>query len=188
MSGLVHHLEAHLGQISCGWSLDAEGRKLPFQVVLFEKGPIPGTRTLSTLGLSDARLRIGASGKRIRQEFVMLIRERFGCRNLPGILQQLALEALEQDRGYVRGDVIGPRGQLVEGSAHEALYVAVPVYFPDDFHVFRPPAGEPIVFAWLVPITAEEARFIRDRGWAEFEDELEKQDPDLLDFGRASVV
>lgn len=188
MSDLVHHLEAHLGAISGGWSQDSQGQKLPFQVVLFESGPIPGTRTLTTLGLSDARLSIGEAGKRVRQELVMLVRDDLGYRNLPFVLQQVALEALAKDRGYLRGEVIGPRGELIQGSALEALYVAVPVYFPDEFHVFRPAVGEPIVFAWLVPVTAQEAQFIRERGWAEFEDELEKQDPDLLDFLRVSMM
>jgi hypothetical protein len=151
MSDLVHHLETHLGKISAGWSRDAEGLKRPVQVVLFERGPIPGTRTLATLGLSDVPLRIGDSGKRVRQVLVMLVREEFGYRNLPGVLHQVASEALAKDRGYLRGEVVSPRGPLVEGSAHEALYVAVPVYFPDEFHVFQPAAGEPIVFAWLVP-------------------------------------
>src|SRR5690349_20286306 len=98
MSDLVHHLEAHLGAISAGWSQDAEGRSLPFQVALFEKGPIPGTRTLTTLGLSDSRLRLGEGGKRVRQELVILVREQFGYGNVPGVLQQMASEALAKDK------------------------------------------------------------------------------------------
>lgn len=187
MSGLIHHLETHLGRIVGGWSQDAEGGKLPFQVVLFDKSPISGTKVLATLGLSAASLRLGDSGKKVRQELVMLFREAFGYRNLPGIMQQVGLTAIKKGKAYSAGEVIGPRGELVTGTQLEALYVAVPVYLPDDFHVYRPRAGDPIVFGWLVPITAKEASFVRDRGWAAFEEELERQNPDLLEFGRTSM-
>jgi len=45
-----------------------------------------------------------------------------------------------------------------------------------------------MIIAWLVPITDQEASFVNDRGWNEFERELEKHDPDLIDFLRASIV
>jgi hypothetical protein len=185
---LVDHFESFLGLITSGWSKDADGNRVPFQVVTFEAGPIEGTRTFATLGLSHRRLALGAAGRTFRQELVMLAREEFGRRNLPGLLQQVGLQAIASGRGYLKGEVLGPRGQLFEGTALEAFYVAIPVYFPDGFHVFEPPTGDPIIVAWLVPITAREAQFVRDRGDEAFEDELLKHDPDLLDFQRASIV
>lgn len=187
-SGLIGHLETYLGKIVGGWSVDGDGKRLPFQVALFERGPVPGTRVLATLGTSNTLLKLGEKGRRVRQELVMMFREALGHRNLPGILQEVGLEALRTGRAYAAGEVIGPRGELLSGFHAEALYVAVPVYFPDEFHVFRPRTGEPIVFGWLVPITAKEASFVRNHGWAAFEKELERQDPDLLDFGRASII
>jgi hypothetical protein len=187
MRDLVGHLERHLGPIGFGWSKDADGRRLPFQIVEFEKGPITGTHVLATLGLSDRALQMD-DGRRVRQELVMILRQDVGPRNLPGVMQQVALEALERDRAYLRGEVLGPRGDLVEGTHLQALYVAVPVYFPDGFQVYLPGEGEPVMFAWLVPITAGEAAFVRIRGWNAFEDQLEQKDPDLLDFHRESIA
>jgi hypothetical protein len=59
---------------------------------------------------------------------------------------------------------------------------------PRAFHVCRPEEGESIVFAWLVPITANEASFVRSRGWSAFEKKLEEHDPDLLDMPRPSFL
>lgn len=187
MSSLIEHMEAHLGRITCGWSHDADGQKLPFQVVELEGNPIPGTRALSTLGLSNTSLGVGDTERRLRQELLLMFKEALGRRTLPGVLQQVGLEALRHDRAYSVGQVIGPRGELLAGSHLEALYVTVPAYLPNQFHVFRPLNGDPIVFGWLIPITAGEAEFIREHGWEAFENEIERLDPDLLDYARSSM-
>ena len=187
MIDLVQHLEGHLGRMSSGWSRDATGKKLPFQVGLFDDGPIAGTGGLATLGISHEVLRLGAGARTGRQELVMLYRHGASYRNLPGILQQVGMRALHDKRCYLRGEVIGPNGPLTDGSRLEALYVAVPVYLPDSFQVFRPADGDPVVMAWLVPITAREARFVGEQGWEAFEHELQEEDPDLLDMTRESM-
>lgn len=187
MTGLVDHLEKHLGRIVQGWSTDANGRTPPFQVVQLERSPIQGARVLSTLGLSHAALRVGPTQRRLRQEMIMMFRESDGARNLPGILQQVGLEALARDHAYVPGEVIGPRGELQIASALEALYVTVPVYLPDSFQAWKPKAGDPVVFGWLVPISRSEAEFARTHGRIPFEKELERTDPDLLDFKRSPI-
>lgn len=187
MGDLVDHLERHLGLVAGGWATDADGRKMPFQVVTFERGPFQGARVLATLGLSHAPLRLG-DARAVRQELIVMFRESDGPRNLPGVLQQVAEEALARGTAYSAGDVLGPRGELVPGSSLEALYVTAPVYLPDSFHVFRPVDGDAILIAWLVPISASEAEFARAHGRVAFEEELERADPDLLDFHRPFVV
>jgi hypothetical protein len=187
MSDLIEHLEQYLGDIVVGYGKDEDGKKLPFQIVRFENAP-PNTVTLVTLGFSAARLGIGAAGRRVRQEYLMTMNAGWDSRNIPAVIHQVAMEAYEKDTGYVRGQVIGPRGTLVSGTAIEALYVTLPVYFPDGFHVYQPEEGEPIVLAWLVPITAAEARYAGEKGWEAFEDLLAEVDPDLRDLGRVSIV
>jgi hypothetical protein len=184
---IVDHLEETLGRIVSGWTSDADGRTLPVQVALFPSGPVEGTRALATLGLSKHKLMMGKTGRTVRQELVMAFRDEDGPRNLPAVMQQLAMSALDDHRAYLRGDVIGPRGPIFSGSIYEALYVTVPVYFPDTFHQFEPEADDPIVLAWVVPITHGEAHLIQRRGWSFFEDQLEAQDPDLLAAERAGV-
>ena len=188
MIDLVQHLEGHLGQMSSGWSRDATGKKLPFHVGLFDDGPIAGTGGLVTLGISNELLRLGTGARTGRQELVMLYRHGASYRNLPGILQQVGMRALHDRRCYLRGEVIGPNGPLADGSKLEALYVAVPVYLPDSFHVFRPTVGDPVVMAWLVPITASEAHFVGKHGWEAFEHQLLEEDPDLLNMTRESMA
>ena len=190
MSELIDHLETHLGRIVAGWSQDADGWKLPFQVALLEQGrrtqwsqagqgsPVSAARVLVTLGLSSTPLRIGDTGRRVKHELVLLLRERFGYRHLCGVLQQVGLKALQRDRAYSAGEVVGPLGAFIPGPSSEAVYIAVPVYFPIDVHVFRPSAGDRIAFRWLVPVTAQEASLIRERGWAALDEELDRQDPD----------
>lgn len=45
-----------------------------------------------------------------------------------------------------------------------------------------------VLVAWLIPITVNEAAFIRADGYRRFEDLLIDQDPDLQDLRRPPVV
>lgn len=183
---LIEHMERTLGPITGGWAKDASGQQLPFQVVDFEGGPIAGTRTVATLGVSNRAL--PQPSGHVRLELVMLYRTEDGYQNYPQLLQQVATAALADNRAYLRGDVIGPRGPLHEGSRFEALYVSAPAYFPDAFHTYPHPSGEDIVFAWLVPITRSEALRVHETGWEAFEEALVRQDPDLVDPRRQAVA
>ena len=184
MRTIVDHFEDELGPIAHGYSAqDNSG----VQIIQFERGPMPGTRVLATLGLSHHTLALGSRGKTVRQELVMVFRENDARRRLPAVMHDVATSAIARHRGYSRGEVIGPRGPLPELPCYEALYVAPPVYFPDSFHVFESDGERPIVIAWLVPITHGEAHLVQRRGWQFFEDQLEAQDPDLLASDRAGV-
>jgi hypothetical protein len=182
---LVDHLEAHLGRIERGWLESPDGDKMGFSVV--ECRPTAGHRWFSTLGLSNFALRCPRSSKIIRLELVFAAPESFGARNIPALMQNVGAEAIGLERAYLRGEVIGPRGSLLDGLPFTALYVAMPAYFPDSFHAFQDD-NRTVVFAWLVPIMDSEAEFVAKRGWSEFEDVLEAKDPDLLDFCRRAVV
>lgn len=70
------------------------------------------------------------------------------------------------------------RGLLFESSQLEALYCAVPVYFSRPLHTFG--ESSPVtIFVWLLPITRDEANFVKSRGWSMFEEELARRNPDL---------
>jgi Suppressor of fused protein (SUFU) len=183
---LLDHLERHCGETMGGFSeLHQE-----FQVIQLPRGPVKGSMTLATLGLSHHVMHSASGGdKRFRMELVMLFRESDGRRNLPGVLHQAGTEALRHHHGLLRGDVIGPWGPLQDGATVEALYSSAPAYFQESFHVYTPQDGTlPIVLVWLVPITASEAAFVRRAGWNAFETELQRQNPDLLDLRRSAIV
>ncbi|WP_157721733.1 suppressor of fused domain protein [Tumebacillus avium] len=186
MNNYVQFLEEHLGKIQYGWSTDDKGESLPFQVVKYSGGPFSGTVTYSTLGLSNQPLRSPVSNKEIRQEIFLVTYSSFGDKNIPSILQYVGLNALRNKQAILRGDLFGPYGELFEASSLEALYVTIPVYFPDSFQTFISD-GSSFVQSWLVPITREESDYIKKFGWDAFESELEVSDPDLVDFGRKSI-
>ncbi|CAM4210760.1 hypothetical protein PAEN110709_01745 [Paenibacillus endophyticus] len=89
---------------------------------------------------------------------------------------------------YLRGDIIGPFGTLFEGTELVALYVTTPVYFPDSFHTYDTTNDISIVQAWLVPITLNEASYVKENGWEAFEDKLEELDPDLKNYKRVCSI
>jgi hypothetical protein len=184
---VIAHLENFCGPIVHGWRGDPDGKKMPFQIVQMERGPISGTTTYSTLGLGKIPLPARNSDKIIRHERVMLSRSNAVPGNLPALLQQVAMEAVQRKFAYLRGEIIGPRGQLFNNSTVTALYVSIPVYFPEGFTGVDDDVGR-VIFAWLIPITDQEASLVNQVGWSEFETRLEAQDPDLLDFKRMSIA
>jgi hypothetical protein len=97
------------------------------------------------------------------------------------------METIERGYAYLRGDVIGPRPAFTPGSLLTALYVALPVYFPDEFAVCNSRTLGPIVIFWLVPITSREAEFVRKNGWRAFEKRLIETQPDVVDTRRPEL-
>jgi hypothetical protein len=187
MKNLPQHLESFLGPIEGGWK-DADGTDWPFYVLRFSGGPVANAVTYTTLGLHSTPMLSPVSGMQIRHELLIMARPAFCDRNIPAILHQVGMDAVSTNRPYLRGEVIGPRGELLEGTKMEALYVTLPVYFPDSFATYTSPEGRSCVFAWLVPITCKEAEFVRHKGWERFEDELYRSNPNLIDLKRESIV
>ena len=187
MTTLVEHFETHLGRIISGWSVDEDGRDVPFQVILLPAGPIENANVLATLGLSNVPMRVHGSSRWLRQELMLMFRSSDGPQNLPVLLQQVALRALSQTTAYAIGEVVGPLGGLRHGSQLDAFVVAPPVYLPDSFHTFRG-KPDPVVIGWLVPISAGEASVVRSKGYPALEEAFQRTDPDLLDFHRPTVA
>lgn len=188
MTTLIEHLEKYCGPIMEGWKSDPIRGSVAFQVVRLREGPIAESVTLSTLGLSNWRLKSPRSSKFIRHEFIVLQRADAEPKNLLPILEQIGLEAVASGRAYLRGDVIGPRGPLFAGSQFDALYVSMPAYFPEQFSSVLTEKIGSVIFAWLVPITRREATYVATAGWTQFEEKLAQENPDLLDPLRKSVV
>lgn len=182
MAGLIGHFERYLGEIEIGWSKDADGFELPFQVVRFAPGALSGCVVFSTLGLSSTVLPSRRSGKPVRHEFMMIVPERFREGPVPGLLQQVGLDVLASGSALLRGDVLGPHGSLLAMSKMEALYAAIPVYLPDEFGQV-----DDVVIVWLVPVSRSEADFVAARGWPAFEERLIDVDPDLTDVDRVPM-
>ena len=182
MSRLIEHLERFLGPIEEGWSTDADGGPQAFQVVRFSPEALPQCSVYVTVGLSRHDLTSRTSSRRVTQELVAIVSDEFRPGPIPGVLQQVGEELIRSGSALLRGDVVGPRARLVEGSEMEALYAAIPVYLPDGFGQV-----DDIVMVWTVPISRQEAEFVAANGWPLFEERLIDVDPDLTDLHRRSM-
>jgi hypothetical protein len=185
-SDLVGHYEAALGEVDGAWSESAGGERLLFKVLRFIDAPMPGVVTFATLGLSDIRLTL-PDGRDVRQELIFSCYDRFAVSSVPALLHAVGSELLREGRALSRGEVLGPAGPLLPGTSLTALYVAIPVVFPDGLRTWS--GSDPAtVIAWMVPISTGEAGLIRHSGWSGFEDVLVDQDPDLFDLTRRGVA
>ena len=164
----ICHIERHFGPIQHGWSESPDGEKMPFQIVACKCGTIEGATAFLTLGLCRHDLPSKVSAKVIRHELVMTIQSQ-DDQGVPSILQQMGLEALNRGYAYLRGEVVGPRGTLFEGSTLTAVYVTRPPFFPDESAVYLDEGGRNRIIVGLLPITSNEAAVVRERGWKEFE-------------------
>ncbi|WP_180929068.1 suppressor of fused domain protein [Streptomyces sp. AJS327] len=178
---LLEHLERRLGRTRRGWTADADGRPLPFLVGQLGNGELPDVESFVTTGLSEYPFDAPDADRRIRLELLLSVRARYADGPYPAVLQRIALDMLRSGRPPLRGQVLGPRGAILPGSALESFYLTTPCYYDAEFGSLESEGGFPVALAWLVPVARAEAAFVRKRGWDAFEDELERHDPDLLD-------
>jgi hypothetical protein len=181
---LIDHLEGYLGAISAGWSTGPDGNPLSFQVARFDGGRLSDVVTFATIGLSNAGLASSKDGRLLYQELMVSCYTRSESGVFPGIVQQLGMMLLGQNRAVLRGEVLGPFGSIVQGSKLEAFYAAIPVYYDDAFAALDLESGKRVAMVWMVPVGRREAAYVREVGWRSFESKLADQDPDLLDFFR----
>lgn len=187
MADLVAHLEYFLGVSSGGWLRDPDQVQMPFGILRFNDVPALDTIAYATLGLSHRTLVSRRTGKEIHQELLMLIRKPQMDLYIPSILHQVGMALLTSGKALLRGEVVGPAGPIAPMSPMEALYVAAPIYLPDEFATYSD-GEEQVVIAWLVPIFAAEAELIARKGWRSFEDLLAATDPDLTDVRRKPLA
>jgi hypothetical protein len=184
VTNLVDHLESFLGPIS-GGSRGDDTTPPGVAVVWFgEDTPFSGVTTLATLGLSDHHLH-QSEQRGLHQELLLHLPMVNQPANAAGVLFHLAAELIGQERGLLRGEVVGPRAQLFAGYGVTALYAAVPVYLPAGFATC--PGQPPIVLTWLIPITDAEAGYVRVHGWRALEAAFGDEEPDLTNIHRESV-
>ena len=188
ISPLIAHVETYLGVLKSGWKNSRDNVQMPFQVIQTTEGAISGICCYSTIGLSHFDLASSTSEKIIHQELFIAVNDTFNPRNIPSILQGVGQQRLQFNTALLRGQVIGPReGVVIADTIFSALYVAMPAYWPDQFATCKVDARS-IVFAWLVPITATEAKFIDVHGWSAFEDTLCDTHIDMCDLCRGEMT
>jgi Suppressor of fused protein (SUFU) len=181
-SSLISHMETFLGSIECGWKV--EDALHAFQIV---KCSLGSEVALCTLGLSDFPLVSRASGKRIRHELLFLFKET-EPKNSPTLLQELALSATSHNSAFLQGEVISRSGVAFAGTKFTSFCAISPAILPDEFAVFSDYQLGSIVFVWMVPITANEAAYVREHGWSRLESIFIDKGIDLTDLLREEAV
>lgn len=183
---LPDHIETYLGEITRGWTHDKDSRRLPFQVIECQQGVVEGLTSYATLGLSN--LELSGPTKTIRLELLLSCYTEGNPGSVPGLLQQLGLEAISAGAAYLAGEVVGPRGPLFPGSLLEAVTFLPPAHWPEEFGTWTDDNGAPVVFALVVPISVGEARFIRTQGRDAFEDKVIDEQVPIADLYRDRFV
>ena len=186
MSSLIDHYEATVGPIESGWHSDIKG----VSIVRIRCSVLHGVMMYATLGLSRHVLAL-PDGRTIRMELLALSASSFdeACgKRWASVMDQIATGIVHSHNAPLLGNFYGPAGPMFEGKKLEALYVANPMVLPEAFWDSDLEEGAPVFFAWLVPLYAAEAAYRQRHGWSKLEDELERQDLDLFDLDRASLV
>ncbi|MER7457995.1 suppressor of fused domain protein [Micromonospora sp. NPDC126480] len=190
MPVLIDHLERRLGRLTNGWKGAAREGLPTVNVACFTGGVFTGTTCYATVGLSRVPLHHPGSDGHLFLEFIAAEHgpDDVSRSMFPRALEFVASRCLDTREAVLRGDVIPLPENLVRGSRFTSLYAALPVYYDADFKSVVVENGDAVAVAWLVGITSGEAQFIADRGWGQFEEELLKHDPDLMDMNREAIV
>lgn len=182
MGTVADHLEHHLGKITRGWASNHDNS---VQVVEFRDQPERGARTLATLGLSLAPLAM-PKGRQVRQELLLCAWESYDSESLASVLGSVGDRVAASGNALLQGEVLGPGDPVCEGVSMRWFYVSIPVVYDAALGQFDGTTPS-TVFAWLIPITDDEAEFVQTRGWSEFELLLERSEADLLELRRSSI-
>jgi hypothetical protein len=182
-TSLPAHYERNLGPIAQGWSDKKSVHGI--QIISFVSQPEAGVTTFATLGLSRFVLKLPGD-RDIRQELLVSANDCFSHFEVASFLLCVAESLLDGKKGLLLGEVIGPGNPVIPGASARAVYVANPSPFNDSLTQFT--SAPPLVFAYLIPITVDEAFLVRDHGWRWFENELAEQNQNVWDLGRSEEV
>jgi Suppressor of fused protein (SUFU) len=179
------HLEAFLGEMEGGKRYAAEEDGQPtLDVVRFPDQPMEGASTYATVGLSKVLLH-RSDDRHIRQELLCVQEDEREPYEAGRLLATVAEMALHRGDALMLGQIIAGADPLDEDSVLEALVCLHPGYFPADFDVFQDPGSDvPVAVVMLVPVTGDEAEFVRSHGVDAFTDLVGDEDPNLLDWRR----
>ncbi|EID99568.1 suppressor of fused domain protein [Leptospira licerasiae] len=175
---LIDHLENYLGEIEEGWA--PEWNK-DLQIIRFKNTPLEEVSSFVSLGLSKHILKI--NNREIRQELIFSAYDKFSFDDIAMCLALVCKRILTNHNALLRGELLKMNHRIIPGKDFYGLYVAIPVFFEDDFCVYISESMK-IVIAWLIPLYTEEIDFIQSVGWEKFEDLLEEGSCDFWDLDR----
>ena len=158
--------------------LGARGR---VDLLRVDNAPCDAATTIVTDGLREL------VGHRLDEELLIASWADGPVQQLSMALEFIVRQLADGRPALLYGDVVGPAGPVVPGTAMDAVYVCEPTYYPPGFADFID-RGREIRPRWLIPIYHAEAHAVVSRGRRQFEELLARDDPDLLSIKRPSVV
>ena len=155
-------------------------------VAKFIDVPDKGLVTYLTIGLSAHILNQEKSRTRIRQELLVCIDTNYDYLAWEKILFSVASIILKNHNALLLGQVIGPGGLLFPEFPNlklTSLLCTYPAFFDEEFceidHM-----DDPMVFVELIPISTNEAGYIRKEGWSSFFNKVNSGEINILDLKR----
>jgi len=187
---ILCHLEAILGEpVSLTTGKDGQGEDLPFAIAEFADQPVEGAVSFVTVGLSDFLLKQEngpENSQDARHELVFCTYREMAHDDILSLMWLIANDVKDRREAITLGEVQDLAEPVVPGSPLSAIFYYDPIYFPEPLAILET-VQPPVVFAWMIPITAGEMRFIADNGPEAFNRLLADQDPDLMDLKREGL-
>lgn len=127
------------------------------------------------------------SGDPLRREYLVAGSEETLPGSLVPIFGELAWLLQQQEGAAFYGRVIDFDTAPFPTSDKRHFYAAPPAMFPQGFEVSQE-SEVPTIFIWLLPITEDEAAFVAEKGFEQFEDKLSQIEGELFDWSRESCL
>ncbi len=184
---LFRHVERYLGSINASWVETIEGQRCPFQVVRCT-GRVADTVFFCTLGLSSHPFPHHPAAA-FRHELMIAVPKTFGTRNVPPLLQQLGMIAIERSRPFFEGDVMLGKNPVFVEWPFRGFLASNPCVIEDEaFAECTREDGQRLQFVWMAPLYQEEIEFVRANGLSRLEDLFIAKGIDLVDLNRNPAV
>jgi len=179
---LPDHYEFSVGKIESGWSDDNSNYNI--QIIKLKNSNEEKEVTLATLGMSDYLLNL-PDGRQLRQELIISMYDDYDNEDIAKSILSISESACCNGKALIRGQVLTDSIAVTPGFRLNSLYVTNPSPLGDKILSH---GQSDLVFAYLIPIAAEEARLIESKGWRYFEDQLEDGNIDIFDLKRDLVI
>jgi hypothetical protein len=187
---IFRHIERYLGQVNGYWTQTLEGDACLFQVVRCT-GRVIDTTFFCTVGLGNHAFRDkdDPAAAPLRHELLIAVPTSFGTRNIPPLLQQLGLIAVNRDRPFTRGEVMMGTNPVFTDWPFRGFYASHPCVIDDDaFAEFSREDGENVGFLWMAPLYPGEIDLVRKHGADRLETLFAERNADLVDLNRRPVA
>ena len=182
---LLAHYTRYLGPVAQGWHDRTPG--WPMRLVAFDGTPAHNERFFATCGLGQHSAR-APDGCTLHCELVFAAHQDGPTDDIVRMMLGVSELVGRSKDALLQGDVIRFTAPILPGTRLTGLYCTMPVFCPSGFARLEPSAGgAPIAVIWLIPVYECEKTYIETHGWRQFEEELDRLDPDLPDLHRPPI-